>query len=65
MAIVASATVDAAFSNPKSFEVVSDAIGYGIANACMDGNVSLLQTIIELLKAEKRAHLDCSNSPAV
>ena len=48
LAIISSGTVESAFINPKTFDIVNDAIGYGIANAYMGGNISLIQSIIEI-----------------
>ena len=48
VAMVAAVGVDSAFGNPKIFKVASDALGYGISNFYVGGNVSLLQTIIDL-----------------
>ena len=48
VAMVAAVGVDSAFGNPEIFKVTSEALGYGIANFYVGGNVSLMQTIIDL-----------------
>ena len=47
-AIMVGAGVDKAFNNPTTLKAASDIAGYGVANLFMGGNVSLIQTIIDL-----------------